>query len=171
MKSAPFACAVMACAVVLGSPARAADVAGARIFLTRLYARYPARSGARPFDPLGQSAAAVFDPSFVALLREDARLTPAGDVGAIDWDPICGCQDDEGMTARIGAIRPAGAAAATALVDVRFPGVKTADRIELDLIVDRGQWRIHDIRTRDVPSLRADLIKSNRAAAARRHRR
>ena len=171
MKSAPLVYAMVACAVILGSPARAADLAGAKTFLAQLYAHYPARSGAKPFDPLGRSAASIFDPSFVALLREDARLTPAGDIGAIDWDPICGCQDDEGMKTRIGTIRPVGPSAATALVDVRFPGVATPDRIELDLIVDHGQWRIRDVRTKDVPSLRADLIKSNRAAAAKGHRR
>jgi hypothetical protein len=160
---------MMACAVILGSPGRAADLVGAKTFLVQLYAHYPARNGARPFDPTGRSAASVFDPSFVTLLREDARLTPPGDVGAIDWDPICGCQDDEGMTVRIGAIRPVGPSQATALVDVRFPGTQPT-HIGLDLIVDHGQWRIHDIRTKDVPSLRADLIQSNRTAAARRSR-
>jgi hypothetical protein len=171
MKSTHLAYAAVACALVLASPLRAADLAGAKAFLAQLYAHYPAKSGARPFDPLGRQAASVFDPSFVALLREDARLTPPGDVGAIDWDPICGCQDDDGMKTQIGAIRPVGPSAATALVEVRFAGVTTSDRIALDLVVDRGQWRIHDIRTKDVPSLRADLIKSNRAAAAKGHHR
>ncbi len=79
--------------------------------------------------------------SFVALLREDARLTPEGEIGAIDWDPICGCQDDTGMSVKISSIHSVGPSAAVALIEVRFFGIKpsAADRLELDLVAANGQ--------------------------------
>lgn len=160
--------AVTAGAVILASSAQAAEPAGARAFLTKLYAHYPHRAGSPAFDALGRQAPRVFDPSLIALMRDNERLTPSDEVGALDGDPICDCQDSEGMKAKIGAIRATGQSAATARVDIVFAVATPPDtrQLDLDLVRSRGQWRIRDIHSKDQPSLRAYLIQANREAAA-----
>ena len=150
------------------SPARADEPAGARDFLTRLFAHYPHKAGAPPFEPAGRSAAGVFDPSMVALLREMDRVTPKGDAPALDGDPLCDCQDDQGMTVRIGPVYRAGPASAGAVVRIAFAGAPSSDarQLKLNLVNLRGQWRVHDILSKDMPSLRAYLIKANAEAKA-----
>jgi hypothetical protein len=157
-------CAITALAVLATAPTQAADLNGARAFVTQLYSHYPQREGAPEFDPLGRAATAVFDPALVALIRKDARRTPPGDVGAIDGDPICDCQDDGGLSVKIGAIRSTGPSQAAASVDLRFGEASPPEtrRLELDLVVVQGRWRVHDVRTKDTPSLRAYLIRSMR---------
>ena len=155
-----------AACLLLTVPAQAADAAGARAFLKAVYSHYPTPKGRRPYFPTGPSAPSVFDPAMVALLREDQRLAH-GEVGAIDSDPFCQCQDDDGMTAAIESVRLTGPASAVADVAVRFGASSSpaADRVEFDLVALNGVWRIHDIRTKAVPSLRAYLAQANRARA------
>jgi len=145
------------------SPAFCGDLASARAFVAQLYGYYPQRPHAPPFDPAGRQAALVFDPSMIALFRENDRLTPKGDVGALDGDPICACQDDSGLVARIGAARLTGPSHATVHVDLRFSNDKSS--ANLDLIDVGGHWRVYDVSTKDTPSLRAYMIQSNREAA------
>jgi hypothetical protein len=161
MKPASLASAILACALLAAFAAHAADLAGARAFLVRLYAHYPLKEGAA-FEPTGRSAPSVFDPALVALFREDVRLTPPGDVGAIDSDPICDCQDDDGMSVRIEPVRATGAGRATARVDLRFGEASPPEtsRLDIDLIAVGDGWRIHDIRSKTMPSLGAYLTRS-----------
>eukprot|EP01042_Synura_sphagnicola_P022656 gene22656-28862_t len=56
------------------------DAVEARAFLTTLYDHYAVNSD---WSPLDDHAPDWFDPSMVALLGEDARLSQ-GDIGAID---------------------------------------------------------------------------------------
>src|SRR5690348_3240436 len=79
-------------ALALGAsgPAHAdADAASARVFVEQLYKAYDGRGP----DYLGRQRDRVFSPRMIALLERDAQLTPKGDVGALDGDPICDCQD------------------------------------------------------------------------------
>lgn len=167
---------IVACAILSSQPAHAADLSGpdlgaAKVFLVKLYSHYPQRRGASAFDPTGRGAPAVFDPAMIALFREDARLTPKGDEGAIDSDPICHCQDDDGMVSTVEAVTPAGPSKATAQVRLRFTAARPVEtvRLDMDLVVVNGQWRIHDIHAKDEPSLRAVIEDSNRLAR-RAHR-
>ena len=75
---------------------------------------------ARAFDPVGPAAAQVFDAPLVALIRRDQR-NARGEVGALDGDPLCDCQDDAGMTWRIAGVVPQGADKAVARVRLTFP--------------------------------------------------
>jgi hypothetical protein len=169
MKLATLSCAAMACAAVLASPVGAAEPAGARSFLVKLYAHYPHRRGAPVFDAAGRSAPAVFDPSLVGLIRDSARLTREGDAPPLDGDPVCDCQDSDGLSAMIGAIRATGPSAASARVDLKFAGGE-GNRLDFDLVQARGQWRVHDIHSKDMPSLRAFLVQANREAVAEKNK-
>jgi hypothetical protein len=155
-------------AALLAIPASAVEPAGAQSFLTGLYSHYPYRRGAPIFDAAGRSAPQVFDPALVTLIRDSERLTPDGDAPPLDGDPICDCQDSAGMKSRIGAVRATGRATASGRVDITFAAVKPPEvrRLDFDLVQSRGQWRVHDIHSKDMPSLRAFLIQANREAAA-----
>jgi len=164
MKPIALAFAVLAFALAATAPARAADVQGARAFLVQLYAHYPQAGG--QFDPTGANARSVFDPSMIALFHENARLTPKGDEGAIDSDPICDCQDDGGMRSKIGAVRLVAGDTAIADVETIFTQASPPEvrRLTITLVTVHGQWRIHDIRSKDTPSFRAYLVKANAEA-------
>jgi hypothetical protein len=150
-----------------GPSAQAANLGQARSFLTALYAHYPNPPPGKgvPFTPTdAKTRASVFDPAMVALLKEDERLTQPGDVGALDGDPLCDCQDDGGLKVQIEPMRPLSASTARVVVVLRFTEARPVDvrRLALDLVEVSGQWRIHDISSQDTPSLRALLIMSNR---------
>lgn len=160
-----FALAILAAALVTG-PAQAGDVATARTFVAWIYSHYPTSTRRPTFDALGGAAKrAIFAPSLIALIDEDARLAH-GEVGALDGDPLCDCQDDGGMTFKIASVRSVDPSHASAVIvrsyaDTKAPEVET---ITLDLAMTKGRWRVYDVRSRDTPSLRAMLIQSNRAA-------
>jgi hypothetical protein len=82
------------CLAVLASTsgASAQTPADGRAFVTGLYGAY---NGGEP-DYLGRQAGAVFSPRLLSLVRKDQAATPEGEVGALDWDPICDCQDSTG---------------------------------------------------------------------------
>ncbi len=147
-------------------PSMAADAAGARAFLARLYAHYSAPPGGEGFAPTGPAAPRVFDPGMVALLREDERLA-GGEVGAIDADPLCDCQDDSGLRVSIEEVRLTGPSSAKATVALRFAASTPPafERLRIGLARVAGRWRIHDIGSKSTPSLRAYLTEQNRANA------
>jgi hypothetical protein len=152
-----FAAALVGAAVI-GSPGLAAPAggaAGAKAFVERLYSHYPS-SEAHPYSPFGAQETLVFDAAMVALIRRDAKLAH-GEVGALDADPICQCQDDSGMKSTVRSVALNGPAAATALVDLRF--ADAAIPVKLSLVLTKAGWRIHDISSKDTPSLRAYLTK------------
>ncbi len=161
-----IALAILA-AILVTAPVRAGDLTGARTFVAWIYSHYPTSTRRPTFDALeGPTKRAIFAPSLIALIDEDARLAH-GEVGALDGDPLCDCQDDGGMTFKIASVRSVDAAHAAAVVVRSYPNSKAPEvgTITLDLTVAKGRWRVFDVRSKDTPSLRALLIQSNRAPA------
>ena len=153
----------LAIVLCLCAGAQAAEPADARAFVVWLFSHYPQRANS-VFDPSGRSSGAVFDAPMIALFKENNRLTPKGDEGSIDSDLICDCQDDTGLVVKRMSIAPKDALNATASIDLVFAGGdKSSERF--DLVLVGGHWRIHDIHTKDTPSLRAYMIDSNRELA------
>lgn len=150
-------------AMLAGAPARAGDTTGAKAFVAWVYAHYSAQAGDNTFDVLGTDMPKILHPSLIALIKEDERLAQ-GEVGALDGDPICDCQDNADMTFRVKTVRATGPSRASATVVRRSRDDQSGfDDITLDLARANGHWRVWDVRTKDTPSLRAMLIKSNRA--------
>ena len=147
--------AILLAALLAPLPAQARDhLDAARTFTQGLYEAY--RHG-EP-DYLGARARTTFAPRLLALIRDDRAATPRGDEGALDWDPICDCQDDDGMKVErvdIGEVAPD---RALATVTLRYPAETMT--VKLDLVSQHGQWRVADIHTKDVPSLVALLEKA-----------
>jgi hypothetical protein len=156
-----------ACLASVASPLAAApDAAGARAFVEKLYSHYPSNPDATAFDPTGKNTGDVFDPGMIAAFREDARLAH-GEVGFVDADPLCQCQDDSGLKSTVSSVTMTGPNAADVVVDLHYPDGTLA--LTLHLVPVKGAWRIHDLATKDVKSYRADLLKANKEAAAPHH--
>lgn len=148
-----------------GPVAAAPDAAGARAFVEKLYSHYPSNPNGAAFEPTGKNASEVFDPGLIAAFREDARLAN-GEVGFVDADPLCQCQDDSGLKPKVASVTMTGPNAADAVVALQYPDQTLA--LSLHLVPVNGAWRIHDLSTGDMNSYRADLLKANKNAAAQR---
>lgn len=141
-------------AVLPGSAVAAgADLPAAKAFVEHLYAAY---HGNGP-DYLGRQRSAVFSPRMIALLKRDVQLTPKGDVGALDGDPICDCQDFHITQVRV-AVAPIREGRTVA--DVRFLNFKAKQAVRLDLVDTGAGWRIDNIHTASTPDL-ADYLQKH----------
>lgn len=148
-KSPPAAKAEAAPAAAAAATAAATPNADlAKVWVIQLYGKY-ADEDFSPFNPPEK----YFDREFLAALAEDERLTPEGEIGAIDADPICSCQDPGGMTAEVLKAEMTGPN--TARVEVRLkwplPENPIPDQVAdytrtnvLHLVMTPDGWRIHD---------------------------
>jgi hypothetical protein len=135
--------------------ALANDGQDAKTFIASLFATY--HDNSRP--PAG--AGKIYASSLQALMDEDVRLAK-GEVPALDFDPICQCQDFSKLQAVI-AVRSATAQAAVVMASFHDAGIRgSATRLAVfDLVKEHGAWRIGDIHADDPKSLRAFLIEQN----------
>lgn len=116
-----------------------------RQFLAALYAPY-ARDGA---DPGLVAQRDIFDARLGDLLARD--LAQAGDeLPAMDYDPLCNCQDFGGLRHEVSKLVVNGDRATAEVTITNF-----GQRSRLTYMLARTQdgWRIADIATKDVPSL------------------
>ncbi|HEY3949729.1 DUF3828 domain-containing protein [Phenylobacterium sp.] len=152
--SAPI---LTALALLAAMPAASQDAASADAFVRGLYAAYgTGHSDNTVADYFDRGMARVFAPRLIALIRRDRALTPKGDVGAFDFDPICSCQDDAGLKMTDLKVTAPARGTAAARVALRFAGGETI-RLTLDLVATSHGWRINDIHSADTPSLAAYL--------------
>lgn len=148
----------------------APDAASARAFLKALYAQYAQTGRAEPFGVLGdREEVEYFTASTLALLRENTRLLQ-GEVGDIEVDPVCVCQDSTGTKATIGDVSMTSPSAARATVSLAGGGRKAPAVVRFNLAFERGKWRIDDIGWKDaeysLASYRASMINENRKLSA-----
>jgi hypothetical protein len=132
-----------------------------RAFVERLYAGYRDPD----YSPL-ERPERVFAPPVVAAIREDQRLS-RDEVGYMDADPLCQCQDPAGLSPLIAEVRRPGARTASARILLRFGVDGDGDReVSLQLVRTPSGWRIADVATPDSPSMLRELRRFN----ARRRR-
>ena len=112
---------IVACSIgiLLTPQGWASDAKSARAFLEQVYAKY-AGSSKGP-DTLGKDAPDLFAPELLALIREDQRISQ-GEVGLLDHDPICSCQDSEGLQITAVQVTPTGQDRAKAKVSFVIGG-------------------------------------------------
>jgi len=138
---------ILVAALLAPLHAHAQDIKSARAFAWGLYRAY---QNGEP-DYLGKQASQTFAPHLLSLIRRDQADTKPGDVGSLDGDPICSCQDPSGMKATDVKVKALSARHAEADVTLNFPdGVVP---VRLDLLEVDGQWRVADVHTKDTPSL------------------
>jgi Protein of unknown function (DUF3828) len=132
------------------SAAQAAEptAASAEQFVRGLYANYTHNGKPTPF--VYPDAKSIADPNMMALLKRD-RDKSNGEVGAMDSDPICRCQDWEAIKVTSVHVTMEGASAANA--DVTMSDMGDVQKIHYSLAWTKDGWRIHDIGAKDEPSL------------------
>jgi len=145
-----------ACAVLLATfVSRAQTLAQAETFVRHVYSEYSDPKKPNGPDFLGKEMTLVFSPAIVSLIRADQRRTPKGDVGKLDGDPICDCQDWEKLSITKLDITKGGNT--TALANVTISNMGQPNLIKLSLLWTPSGWRIDDISTTDTPSLKKYL--------------
>jgi len=130
-----------------------------RAFVAAVYAHYRNHD----YSPFKQPEK-VFAPPLLAAIKEDERLAQ-GEVGYLDGDPLCDCQDYERITATITGYQKLTPGLANVRVHVDL-GLKQARDLKLKLARTRAGWRIADIVRADESLLDA-LLRSNREQRAR----
>lgn len=139
--------AIVAALAVSGGP----TVAGSpHAFLERLYRAY--RPGGKGNTFAAPEARAIVDSSLLALLRRDQVLSKGG-VGALDFDPICQCQDWGPF--KVMSITAQVRGENQAFGEVIFENDSRGRRntVGFNLILENGMWKIHDMSWRGIPSL------------------
>ena len=136
------------------------DAAAAKAFLEGLYAHYKASSSTgTTWAPMDANVKGVFDDEMVKLMAADTKALK-GELGEIDGDWLCDCQDWGSIQATV-TVTEASPTAAKAIAT--FHDTQVTDdhprRDTFDLVKTPAGWRIHDMGTAQDPSLRAVLTK------------
>jgi hypothetical protein len=148
---------VPANAAVAAAPAASAqDAADAKAFLEGVYAHYKTSKN-NNFQPFDANMKDVLDPDTIALMDADTKALK-GELGEIDGDWLCDCQDFESITATITiqSATPTTAKATSTFSDTMDKGAPPKHDT-FDLVKTPAGWRIHDMGTADQPSLRKVL--------------
>ena len=153
----------------------AQDAAAARSFLHSVYRNYS--KGGPGVDVTSLKARKILTSPLISLLHADQKAVGSGEVGALDGDPICGCQDWDGIFDLKISIRMRGPGSAKAAVSFALfapQGGANQDRrsLEISLLGQGGQWRIDNVVDRSDPKVLLDLreesekeiLEANRAA-------
>jgi hypothetical protein len=129
----------------------------AETFVRQLYDQYEHPSTPGGPDVFGKMETLIFSPGLLAVMRKADRATPKGEVGKLDGDPVCDCQEMEGIKVKQLHTTLTGKGRATAIASLLFPSPETRE-IRLYLLWTAKGWRIDDIGTKDTPSLRKYLL-------------
>lgn len=140
----------------------AQDAASAKTFLTAVYHHY-ANEGIG-IEAFGPHANLYYHSSLIALMLEDQKAA-SPDVGAIDGDPICACQEWDGVwDLKIDvSIDAPDRATATATFALSAPQDRPKDslrKLVFTLAAENGEWRIYDILDQTDPSAPYALRKA-----------
>lgn len=137
---------------------RAQDAASAKMFLENVYRHYQGgyRNNASGIDFGGPGAHLYFDRSLLALVKADVKANGPDNVGAIDADPICGCQDWDGIwdlkiEVQMETPQRARANVSFSLSDPKTHPTDATRKLEITLVSEHGKWRIYDIVDRSDP--------------------
>lgn len=138
-----------------GSTADSGDMGSERThqsapdFVRSLYAGYAPKMPTP--NPTGPQAAQIFAKSTLALIRKDQEV-PKGQMGALDFDPVCDCQDYEDLrNVVLSTIHNQDGSVAVKAQFLNFGKRKT---VRFDLLLEDGGWRVYDIHASLAPSLR-----------------
>ena len=130
-----------------------------KAYMERLYASYRDAS----FNPLTHPSL-YFTRRLVAAFKEDARLAK-GEVGYVDGDPICQCQDPDGLQASVTGVTQKARNQAEVRVSIGLTGYE-ARPATFSLIMTNKGWRIADVSSPDEASFLNGIEKSNREQRA-----
>ena len=124
-------------------------------FVRSIYSRYQSKMP----DYNGKDAETVFSPSLLQLIRKNGT---SGFIGHLDVDPVCSCNEIDGLTIDRIAISQLTKDHAVATVSLSF-GNAGSQTLRLTLISVNGRWRVDDINSAVAGSLRQHLNDENHA--------
>jgi hypothetical protein len=157
---------LLLCLLAFAASAGAQDAPSAKTFLESLYRQYG--KGGKGVALSGPQAQRVFDASLLALIRADEKANGPDQVGVLDGDPICSCQDWDALRDLKIALDPPTAGRTVARVSFALFAGKNGTpedrrRLEITLASQQGQWRVWDVLDTSEPgypfALRAELSK------------
>jgi Protein of unknown function (DUF3828) len=105
-------------------------------------------------DFAGPRANRFLHSSLIALIQEDAKAAGPGQVGVLDGDPVCGCQDWDGiyrLKIEIKTIEKAGAQTLVSFDLSKNPGADAHRSLVITLVSEKVQWRIYDVLDQSDP--------------------
>ena len=154
--------ALAAAATLQAAPCPAQDADTAKAFITSVYHHY-ANEGIG-IDRYGPHANLYFHSSLIALMLEDQKAA-SPDVGAIDGDPVCACQDWDGIWDLKIDVHVDTPERATATVTFALSGPQDRPKdafrkLSIALSAENGAWRIYDIRDETDPTAPFALRKA-----------
>lgn len=135
------------------------DSAAAHRFLAQVYASYHPDAASDAHLPEDQ----VYAPALLSAMQGN-RDVYAGEVGYLDADPLCGCQDiAQDLHHLAFDIQPL--ADDQLSVSAQLDDPEHPLHLRFSLQRQDDSWRISDITTADEPSLRFALERDTAAAA------
>ena len=157
-----IAIAFSAVAISWAFPSGAQDAASAKAFLVDVYSHYDGGGPGIAFD--GPQAGLYFHSSLLALERADVKATGPGYAPAIDSDPICGCQDWDGIwnlkiDVQLESPRRAIANVSFALFNPKDRPEEEPGKLQLTLVKESSGWRIWDILDESDPKFTSSVRK------------
>ncbi|MEN0581106.1 DUF3828 domain-containing protein [Phytobacter palmae] len=125
-----------------------------------LYQHYKDNQAGVIFDASGKDQ--VISSRLMKEVAEDQRLTAEGDVGYLNYDPICNCQDYDNLVLEQVNIVPHDSQHVDAVVRFRpfSDGPETVTQT-LSLVDENGRWLIDDI-VNETQSLYQGIKEYNR---------
>jgi hypothetical protein len=141
--------------------AKAQDAQQANSFLESVYMHY--EKGGKGIDFTGPGAGAYYHSSLLALIREDIKANGPENVPAIDSDPICGCQDWDGiwdLKIDVKIDNPQRATVRVSFFVFQRRGKDDLNKLVITLVPEHGQWRIYDILDESNPKMNWDARKA-----------
>jgi hypothetical protein len=145
---------LLACVFLGLARASAQDANSARDFLEKIYATY--QDDAYFLGIYQEGDAAIASPSLLQLIQK-SRLALNGDIGSIDADPICNCQDYGEI--KVLAITIEMKSQTTARAKVTFSNIGNPPENTLfDLVWSENKWRIDDLKTPENPHSFRELL-------------
>ena len=132
-------------------PAFAAASESPEDFVRRIYARYHAKGPGVPMDRRG--GAAFYAPALLDAFAKDEAMAH-GEVGTIDGDPLCGCQE---YNLRVKSVAVETSDADLVKARVGLVNLGSANTVTLTLSRTPSGWRIADVGDKDTKSVMALL--------------
>ena len=145
-----FAAVLLAASIVV--PVWAQDLIGARGFVASLYIR---KTNERYFT---YSSPRILTADLYALVQDGGA--------ALDYDPLCQCRNNDGLSAEILSVS-GNDKQAVARVLLRFDADRLAPPQRVTLVLIRAPlagWKVADIQSAHIPSLKTWLVRRKSGA-------
>lgn len=98
----------------------------------------------------------VYSKALRTLIKKDQTSAGAGEVGRLDFEPLCNCQDTgaiQGVTIADADGKPS----QWLTLQIAWQDHSPTTPILLHFIQEDGQWRVDEVISSDIPSLRTFL--------------